>query len=48
MPVMINKPAMISSFEIRFLLMIGSKIAVNKVIDDKLYSSEEKDPVAAY
>ena len=34
-PVMINKPAIISSFDIAFLLIMGSKIAVNKVMDDK-------------
>ena len=35
MPQMMSKPAMISSFEIRLLLNNGSKIAVNKVIDER-------------
>src|ERR1700743_1844990 len=34
-PDMINKPAIISSFEIRFLLISGSNIAVNKVMDER-------------
>ena len=35
MPAMINAPANISSFEIFFLLISGSKIAVNKVMDER-------------
>src|SRR5215469_5251777 len=35
MPVMIKTPARISSFEIRVLLMSGSKMAVNKVMDER-------------
>ena len=35
MPDMINKPATISSFEIRALLINGSNMAVNKVMDDR-------------
>jgi len=34
-PHMIKKPAIISSLEMRFLLISGSKIAVKSVIDDK-------------
>jgi hypothetical protein len=32
---MIKTPAMISSFDMRFLLISGSKIAVNKVMDER-------------
>ena len=32
---MISKPARISNFDIRFLFASGSKIAVNKVIDER-------------
>ena len=35
MPEIIKIPAMISIFEIRFLLIIGSKIAVKSVMDDR-------------
>jgi len=35
MPAMMNTPDKISSFEIGFLLINGSKTAVNKVSDDK-------------
>jgi hypothetical protein len=35
MPVIINEPANISSFEMRFLLIMGSKIAVNKVMEER-------------
>src|ERR1700744_1734373 len=35
MPVIINSPAIISSFEIRVLLISGSNTAVNKVMDDR-------------
>src|SRR5579863_2514635 len=34
-PVMIKIPAIISSLDTRFLLISGSKIAVNKVIDER-------------
>ena len=35
MPEIIKIPAMISSFDIFFLLISGSKIAVNKVMDER-------------
>src|SRR5437879_1928550 len=35
MPIMIKTPATISSFDILFLLISGSKTAVNKVMDDR-------------
>src|SRR6202012_1537902 len=35
MPIIIMIPVRISSFEMRFLLMSGSRIAVNKVMDEK-------------
>ena len=35
MPRMIKMPEMISSFDIRFLLISGSKTAVNKVMDER-------------
>jgi hypothetical protein len=34
-PEIIRIPAMISSLDIRFLLISGSKIAVNKVMDER-------------
>src|SRR5580698_5828014 len=35
MPLIMNMPASISNRDICFLLMIGSKIAVNKVMDER-------------
>jgi len=35
MPVMINSPAKISSFEMRVLLISGSNIAVNNVMEER-------------